>query len=151
MFGRKLLLPIDALLGATEDDIGERLVDEWVREHREHLTLTYAQAKRNLGAAALHRAQQKPEGTVTVLPEGMVVYRKNHVQGRNKIQNVWDSTRYRVVKCLDEAGRVYTICPSEDSGPERNVDRTELRVSPTVPAPGPLPANIATTTPLISK
>ncbi|KAJ8375621.1 hypothetical protein SKAU_G00062010 [Synaphobranchus kaupii] len=61
---------------------------------------------------------------------------KSHVDGQRKIQDVWDSIKYRIVRCLDDAGRVYAIRPLDDSRPERDVHRTELRVIPTALAPG---------------
>ncbi|KAJ8342655.1 hypothetical protein SKAU_G00325830 [Synaphobranchus kaupii] len=96
-------------------------------------------AKRHLEGAAAQRARQKPEGKVSPLPIGTVVYRRNHVQGRNKIQDIWGSTKYRVVSCLDDVGRVYAVCPLEGVGPVKNLHRTELRVVPVSPTPEPVP------------
>lgn len=131
MFGRKPQLPIDALLGTTEDELVEGSVGEWMRDQQEFLHFAYASAEKQLQHAAAKRIQQQQSGKVApILPPGTIVYRRQHVPGRNKIQDVWDGTRYQVVRCLDEVGRVYTICPDEGQGPARNIHRSELRVVP---------------------
>ena len=81
-------------------------------------------ARYHLKAAAEHRAcQLKPTDTAIIEP-GALVYQQNHHLGRHKIQNVWV---YRVVRHLDDLGRVYKICPKDGTGEERNVHRAELR------------------------
>ncbi|XP_062864418.1 uncharacterized protein LOC134326144 [Trichomycterus rosablanca] len=140
MFGRKPQLPIDSLLGLGEDGPVEGSVSEWVKEQTEFLQFAYASAKRQMTAAAAQRVQRCQVGTVSILPTGTIVYRRNHVQGRNRIQDAWDSTRYQVVRCLDDGGRVYTIRPLEGLGPERNLHRTELRVVPGWTATPPVDA-----------
>ena len=63
--------------------------------------------------------------------EGDLVYVRNHgVKGRNKIQDVWEPTPYRVVRCPPERGVVYSITPAVQDGPVRQVHRTELRGMP---------------------
>ncbi|KAJ8250920.1 hypothetical protein GJAV_G00214770 [Gymnothorax javanicus] len=58
------------------------------------------------------------------------LWKRNHPLGRHKIQDFWDSTVYKVQRALDQDGRVYTICPLDETGPEKNVNRAELRVIP---------------------
>lgn len=86
MFGRKPHLPVDALLGVTEECSRAAPLEDWVEEHQEHLRSTYAEARRHLEAAAARRARQEPEAKIASLLKGTVVCRQNHVQGRNKIQ-----------------------------------------------------------------
>uniref|UniRef100_A0A3B1JJS8 Gypsy retrotransposon integrase-like protein 1 n=1 Tax=Astyanax mexicanus TaxID=7994 RepID=A0A3B1JJS8_ASTMX len=129
MFGRKPQLPIDALLGTVAEEMVEGTVGDWVQEQQEFLQFAYASAERQLKMAA-RRREPTAQGFAPILPNGTIVYRKNHTHGRNKIQDVWDSTPYEVVRCLDESGRVYTICPVGAIGPTRNFHRTELRVVP---------------------
>ncbi len=63
-----------------------------------------------------------------MLQEGLLVYTYNHaVKGRNKIQDTWDSTLYRVVQQPREWGAPYSIVPVNQDGPVRQVHRTELR------------------------
>ncbi|KAL6476249.1 hypothetical protein MHYP_G00147480 [Metynnis hypsauchen] len=125
---------IDALLGTHQEGQFEVPVEDWITRHQEYLRSAYELAGRHLQEAAAQRVQQQPKGNVDRLPPGTIVYRKNHVLGRHKIQDVWDAKKYRIVKCLDEVGRVYTITPVEGDGRRHNIHRTEVRV-----APGPTP------------
>ncbi|KAL7851957.1 hypothetical protein SRHO_G00177420 [Serrasalmus rhombeus] len=129
MFGREPRLPVDSLLGVGEDLV-EGTVEEWVEHHQEHLRTVYVHAKKQLETAAAQRARQNELGGCDILPVGTVVYRKNHLQGRNKIQDVWASTKYCITQCLDGEGRVYSVRPIENPGPEKNLHRSELKVVP---------------------
>lgn len=97
IFGRKPYLPVDALLRHLEVDIMDGEVGEWVQQHQEHNNLAYNIAKRHLEGAAAKRARQKPRENVAPFPVCTVVYQRNHVHGRNKIQDVWGLTKYRVI------------------------------------------------------
>ncbi|KAL7849489.1 hypothetical protein SRHO_G00211120 [Serrasalmus rhombeus] len=130
MFGRKPQLPIDALLGVAEEEMVEGMVGDWLQEQQEFLRFAYASAQRQLTAATMRQVPTSLKGIAPVLPYGTIVYRRNHLQGRNKIQDIWDSTPYEVVKCLDGGGRVYTIRQVDGLGPTRNLHRSELRVVP---------------------
>jgi hypothetical protein len=55
---------------------------------------------------------------------GMGVLLRNRVLGRNKFQDTWSSTPYKVVARLGK--NVYTIQLADGTGPTRNVTRTEL-------------------------
>lgn len=48
---------------------------------------------------------------------------------------VWGPTKYQVIRCLDDVGRVHTIRPQHGEGPELNIHRTEIRVATGEPAP----------------
>lgn len=130
MFGRKPQLPIDALLGTAEEDVREGSIGEWIQDQQEFLQFAFASAETQLKNAAAQRARQQQTEVAPILPAGTIVYRRRHAPGRNKIQDVWDSTRYQITKCLDNVGRVYTIIPMDDQGPAKNIHRTELRVVP---------------------
>ena len=130
MFGRKPHLPIDSLLGAPEEEEATGSVDDWLQRHTAQLQSTYRSTRRHLENAAAQRLCQQPKGNAAPLPVGSIVYRLNHVKGRNKIQDVWESNPYQVIHCLDDAGRVYSICPVDGSGPVKTVSRTELRLAP---------------------
>ncbi|KAJ8375473.1 hypothetical protein SKAU_G00060530 [Synaphobranchus kaupii] len=111
-------------------DQGRNLSEDWFREHQEHLQLVYTGARRQLEAVAEQRAWQHPKVVVDILPAGTAVYRKNHAPGRNTIQDIWGSTKYQVVKYLDDISAVYTIRPLEEPRPEQNIHRAELRIIP---------------------
>ena len=130
MFGRKPHLPIDSLLGAPEEEEATGSGDDWLQRHTAQLQSTYRSTRRHLENAAAQRLCQQPKGNAAPLPVGSIVYRLNHVKGRNKIQDVWESNPYQVIHCLDDAGRVYSICPVDGSGPVQTVSRTELRLAP---------------------
>lgn len=129
MFGRKPHLPIDSLLGVEKDESVEGGVSDWVNEHQKHLVSVYKDAREHLEAAAIRRGRDNPN-FVPILEPGTLVYRRNHPQGRHKIQDIWDSVPYVVVQCLDDVGTLYKIKPRDQAGPEKNIHRTELRALP---------------------
>lgn len=130
MFGQKAQLPVDFLLGTTDEHPEPKSVQDWVDEHQDRLHSMYSYAKEHLKAAAEHRARQHKPTETAIIEIGALVYRRNHPPGRHKIQDVWGPTVYEVVQHLDDHGRVYKIRPKDGEGEERNVHRTELRVLP---------------------
>lgn len=128
MFGRKPTLPVDLLLGNI-DPSHELTTEQWVAQHREHLSEVYRQARTRLEASAAARARHRTT-PLPLLPPGTLVYRRSHLPGRHKIQDHWDGTLYEVVRCLDEVGTLYKIRPRGEQGPERNIHRQELRPLP---------------------
>lgn len=132
MFGREPRLPVDFLLGAELDETEEGQEEDWVQRHQELLEEAYSHVRQRLDARRQHR-DQKQEAQVRdpSLSEGDLVYVRNHgVKGRNKIQDVWDPTPYRVVHCPPDRGVVYSVTPAVQGGPVRQVHRTELRGMP---------------------
>ncbi|KAL2098372.1 hypothetical protein ACEWY4_007579 [Coilia grayii] len=139
MFGQKPHLPIDSLLGAPEEEESEDTMDDWVKVHQARLRSIYHSAQQHLEKAAAQRIHQQPEPNAVPLPVGSIVFRLNHVLGRNKIQDTWASTPYQVMRCLDDSGRVYAIRPINGNGVEKNVHRTELRLAPATYTPPTFP------------
>lgn len=131
MFGQKVRLPVDFLLGSTEEEIGPRLPHDWIIQHQNNLRAIYTHARDRLTLSAERRNQQVTPSVSQPLTPGTLVHRRNHPLGRHKIQDFWDATVYRVQEALDQDGRVYKICPLEGTGPEKNIHRSELRVIPT--------------------
>lgn len=156
MFGQKAHLPVDFLLGVPPGDPIPRSAQDWVDEHQQRLSSVYLHAKKQLQEAA-ERRNRHHQPTATLLAPGTLVYRKSHPTGRHKIQDTWDSVVYMIVKNMDEEGRVYRICPRDGAGPEKTLNRSELRVitaAPTntsatqdqpVPDPGLTPDHIPPT------
>lgn len=131
MFGQKGRLPIDFLLGHAEDELTTGHTHDWLKQHQDDLKAIYSHARDQLNRAAEHRNQQvTPTGNQPLAP-GTLVYRRNHPLGRHKIQDFWEPTVYKVQRALDQDGRVYVICPANGVGPEKHINRTELRVIPT--------------------
>lgn len=132
MFGREPRLPVDFLLGADPEEAEEGQEEDWVQEHRGLLEEAYSHVRQRLAVRRQHRDQkQQAQVRDPPLREGDLVYIRNHgIKGRNKIQDVWDSTPYQVVRCPSERGVVYSVTPTVQDGPVRQVHRTELRNIP---------------------
>ncbi|KAM3593304.1 uncharacterized protein V6R79_009959 [Siganus canaliculatus] len=75
--------------------------------------------------------------------KGTLVYRRSHPAGRHKIQDAWDPTIYAVVENMDEHGRVYKIRPRDGTGPEKILNRAELKAVPEALITSPIPLNPA--------
>ena len=124
MFGRNPILPIDHLLGNTESEAAAT-VDEYLQKHKKRLTEAMEMAKQNLDKAAEQRREQYNQNTSEKpVSVGTRVLTRNRVQGRNKIQDVWDSTPYEVI--ATPGNNVYTIQLADGSGPKKNVTRREI-------------------------
>ena len=62
--------------------------------------------------------------------KGQLVHLRNHVRGRNKIQDAWNSTLYKVVDVpRDNLVSVYTVEPVDSPGETKKVHRSNLRIS----------------------
>lgn len=106
LFGVEPRLPVDALLGregpgATNQD--------WLAVHQKRLKEAHARAKAFTEQKAAERmALQKGKVYCPPIDIGQVVYIRNRPQGRNKIQDAWQSASYRVVGIQ---GTTYTLEP----------------------------------------
>ncbi|CAI5649652.1 unnamed protein product [Oreochromis niloticus] len=140
MFGRDPRLPIDFLLGRVQDPVpGE--VQDWVAEHQARLMVAFEGARARLSLAADRRKERHDQRVHPVpLKVGQLVYLRDHsARGRHKIQDLWSSVVYQVLRAPQENGAVYTISPVGDLEKVRHVHRDMLKaqVSPGPPAPGP--------------
>ena len=127
MFGQKPQLPVDLLLGRADEEPSPTTPDDWVKEHQDHLATVYVAARKHLDAAATARERRQPPTTTSILPVGTLIYRRNHGPGRRKIQDVWESTVYQVVECLDNVGTVYKIQSRNNPEQQKNVHRSQIR------------------------
>lgn len=132
MFGQKAQLPVDFLLGVPPGDSMPRSAQDWVDVHQQRLSSVYLHVKKQLQEAT-ERRNRHHQPTATLLAPGMLVYRKSHPTGRHKIQDTWDSVVYMIVKNMDEGGRVYRLRPRDGAGPEKTLNRSELRVITAAP------------------
>ncbi len=125
MFGQEPHLPVDFMLGL--DDYGPTNVD-WMADHRDNLERIFNNARARLQKAAAQRAQVNDAKVSQMsLREGQLVYQRAHAhKGRMKIQDAWDPTTYRIVRCPEGQGSVYSIVPV-DGGKVRRIHRSELR------------------------
>ena len=81
--------------------------------------------EQNLEKASQKRQERCNEGSRdTSIAIGTRVLLRNHPSGRNKIQDHWDSTPYRVLDRLQD--NVYVIKLADGTGPAKNVTRKEI-------------------------
>lgn len=138
MFGREPRLPIDFLLGRVQDPMpGE--VQDWLVEHQARLKVAFGNARERLLVAAGRRKERHDQGVRhSPLQVGQWVYLRDHsIRGRHKIQDIWSSIIYQVLRAPSGDGPVYTIAPVDDLQKTRNVHRDQLKAH-VRPEPGPL-------------
>ena len=129
MFGRVGRQPIDLLLGIGDHD---DLQTDWVIEHQRRLQEAYSLARAQLEKEANQRKACYDRGAQDLpLSDGEHVYRrKRGILGRNKIQDAWDETVYKVVSRQGK-NDVYVIEPVEGLGRQHTLHRSSLK--PCVP------------------
>ncbi|KAL6471740.1 hypothetical protein MHYP_G00203900 [Metynnis hypsauchen] len=128
MFGQQPQLPVDFLLGHVKEPSGGT-VSDWIRDHQHRLQVAIDGAKGRLREAARIR-KERADGKVTkeCLREGQFVYLRDYThRGRNKIQDKWGPSLYRIVKVPLDSGAVYSIVPHDVPGPVRHVHRTLIK------------------------
>jgi transposase InsO family protein len=130
MYGREARLPIDNLLGRTEPQDEDSNIDSWVNRHQQKLQDAYRHVKQRLDQAAQYRKRAHDvKAKDSVLQVGNRVYLRQHLLGRNKIQDAYGSRMYKVTqrKGLQD---VYEVEPIEGLGARKWVNRRELRLCP---------------------
>lgn len=128
MFGQEPRLPVDFLLGRVQEPVSGR-IHHWMEEHQARLQVAFEGARERLQAAAQNRkAKFDQRVREQPLTEGQLVYLREHgFSGRHKIQDLWSSIKYQVVRAPREGGSVYTVAPVHDLGKLRHVHRTSLK------------------------
>lgn len=130
LFGVHPHLPVDAMLGKEQaKDEGP----DWLTAHRERLQDAHERARKFAERKAAERmAHQNAKVHCPPVKIGQYVYLRYRPIGRNKIQDAWSSTVYKVI---DVQGTTHTVIPV-NGGPIKRVHRSNLRqyVGP-VPAP----------------
>lgn len=135
MFGHHPRLPIDFLLGAEGVAPGAVQgtdpLEEWVQRHQQSVRMTWEHVKQRAEELALRRNQKhNDQANDAGFKEGQLVYLRNHVQGRNKIQDHWNPQVFQVIRAPPGTGVVYTLAPMGQGGPLRQVHRSEMRAVP---------------------
>ena len=124
LFGREPTLPIDFILG-TLDATQSYSVDDWLENHKQRLRQAMERATVNIDKSAQQRCEQhnkdKREAPIDI---GTRVLLRNRVQGRNKIQDTWSSTPYKVV--ARPGDNVYTVQLADGSGVTKTVTRRDI-------------------------
>ena len=122
-FGRELTLPVDYLLGSVSQVEGE--CSKSVTQHQERLEQAFRLASGRMEKEALRRpARNNLNATDTSLPVGARVFLRKRVKGRNKIQDVWNATPYKVTRQLD-TGNTYVVTPLEGEEFRKTVHRKD--------------------------
>ena len=125
-FGRDPVLPIDHMLQTVEQEDGSGCVEEWIIEHQERLDTAFKLAAEKTENEGLRRrVRNDAKAQVTTLSVGTKVFLRNRVQGRNKIQDVWDSTPYKVVRRLD-TDNTYIVESLDGQGIQRTIYRKDI-------------------------
>lgn len=128
MFGREPQLPVDFLLGRVQDPMPGK-VEDWMVEHQARLEVAFGNARERLLVAAERRKECHDQGVRhSPLQVGQLVYLRDHsARGRHKIQDIWNSVVYQVLRAPSGDGPVYTIAPVDSLQKTRNVHRDQLK------------------------
>uniref|UniRef100_A0A1A8HG02 Gypsy retrotransposon integrase-like protein 1 n=1 Tax=Nothobranchius korthausae TaxID=1143690 RepID=A0A1A8HG02_9TELE len=128
MFGQEPRLPVDFLLGKVEEPVGGS-VHQWIQEHQSRLKVAFEGANERLREAAERRKRSHDQQVKEVrLREGQfVLVRQLGSKGRHKIQDVWGSVVYKVVRAPRGEGPVYTVAPVDDDQKCKTVHRSLLK------------------------
>ena len=97
-----------------------------------HTGLAYAMLIKKQGSVQeLHQKEGRPVMTKnTATPPiavDQLVFLRNRVQGRSKIQDSRDSTPYRGFQVPQDGGAVYAVEPADGAGEPRRIHRSALR------------------------
>lgn len=132
LFGMEPHLPVDALLG--REPVSEK-EPTWLATHRERLRDAHTRAREYAKRKAADRVSKREnEVYCPEVAVGQQVYLRYRPLGRNKIQDAWAPTIYRVVEVQ---GTTHTVEPME-GGPTKRVHRSDIRPCPkSVPVPMP--------------
>lgn len=134
MFDQEPHLPVDFLLGHLPELTAGKVCD-WVAEHQRRLHLAFDCARGRMETVARRRKERHDQGALSEpLEFGQRVYLQDHgVRGRRKIQDVWSSTTYQVVRAPEPGGVVYSIALVHDLTRVRSVHWTMLKPALTLP------------------
>ncbi|CAG2207645.1 unnamed protein product [Mytilus edulis] len=124
IFGHEPRLSIDNLFHNDMTEIDTDL-DIYLANHQKRMTEALKTANENIHKKASERQDIMNRGTDDKSIEiGSNILLKKHVQGRNKMQDNWHPTPYKVVHRFKD--NVYGIQLADGSGPVRNVTRREI-------------------------
>ncbi len=133
MFGQEPNLPVDFLLGRVSQPTAGTVMD-WMEEHCERLQVAFDGARERIQAAArLRKERHDQNGYSCHLKEGQLVYRRDYSnRGRNKIQDFWSPTKYKVIQAPMDGGAVYSIALPNALARVKRVHCTMLKPVPDV-------------------
>ena len=125
LFGREPKLPIDIIFGHNQEE-GHISVGDWLESHELRMADSICRACTYLEKQALSRLKRvnkhRKELPIRI---GTRVFLRNRVKGRNKIQDLWDPTPYKVIERPNQ-GQVYKVRPADGFGPTRTINRADI-------------------------
>ncbi|VDI74482.1 Hypothetical predicted protein [Mytilus galloprovincialis] len=118
-------LPIDFLLGTNQTDETDQSLDEWIIAHQKRLRYAYEKAGEQTKDRAEYRKNKHDEQRFNpeICVSDKVFIRNRGVHGRNKIQDTWSSTVYRVVRLSENT---VTVEPTDGAGVSRTLNRRDV-------------------------
>lgn len=128
MYGREPRLPLDLFLGEKDQEWRAVMPTQWLAEHLERLRVAHDKAGERLKSQAAKRKERQDKGRTTPdLKTGDLVITRQHIRGRNKIQDFWGQRVYVVTRVPGPEGGPFVITPQDGIGEEKRVTRTEIR------------------------
>jgi hypothetical protein len=125
LFGHNPKLPVDFLLRTHQSDDSDVPLEELIDAHQKRLRYAYGKAEERTNDRAEYRKtvhdhkRFNPELCV-----GDKIYIRNRgIRGRNKIQDTWDSTIYRVLRLSENT---VVVEPDDGAGVSRILNRQHV-------------------------
>ena len=136
LFGTEPRLPIDLCLPRDPPEAASSAT-EMLYKHLRRLRLLHETAGHRL---SMLRNTRRPQYRPVHLKPGDEVWVRQHPAGRNKIQDKFGPTRYRVLEVPEGDVRTYVVEPSDGDGPTKRVAGHQLTkvhhpASPSLPVP----------------
>ncbi len=127
MFGRAPFHLIDQLFNTPQSSKARTTHEEWIKQHRINMQNSYELAFRRIEQKAKQRKTKHDQKAKDCnLDIGSLVFLRNRVKGRNKIQDTWDSTSYKVLSRIDGGNAYIVQKDGDDSSKHRTVNRVDL-------------------------
>ena len=128
MFGQDPQLPVDFLLGRVQEPEAGHPHD-WIMEHQTRLRPAFESETRHLEAAAA-RLKEHYDKHIRDIPlrEGqLVLLRDTGVSARHKIQYIWSTTVYKLLKAPGVGRSADTVAPMHNLQQVKHVHCSQLK------------------------
>jgi transposase InsO family protein len=123
-FGHDPRLPVDNIL--SPPDSNDTSIDEWVQLHHYRMREAVNRANDRINQKASDRKNRHDKSAKpSNLTVGTKVLLRNRVKGRNKIQDVWDSTSHTIVGQIADESSAYIVARCTD-GKVKVVNRLDI-------------------------
>ena len=135
MFGRHPRLPVDVLLGLS-DDSGPTDYSTFVKSLKERLQSAYRLAQSNIAASqsrGKHTYDRKQKGA-SLQPGSRVLVRNVGIRGKHKLSDIWEEKPYIVLEKPNNDIPVYKVRPEDAQRPIRTLHRNLLLPLDAIPS-----------------